>query len=109
MTAYLVGIAQIQDPEGAKVYFQKVGPLVRRAGGRLALRTSIVECLQGDLPASGMTVVAFDSIDAARALYESDSYRRLAAEGASSMAMTTYLAEDPPGAAVSDPEDEVSS
>src|SRR4029453_189271 len=62
------------DPEKAAAYSKESGPSVVRHGGGLLARRGVTEGLQGQGDPERLVVIEFESVDAARAWYDSDDY-----------------------------------
>ncbi len=65
---------QIHDPESFKAYAAKAGPAITAAGGTFLTRGGRVKSLEGWEQAR-ITVIRFDSMDAALACYHGDAYQ----------------------------------
>lgn len=75
--AYLVADVTMNDPERYSEYIKTVPALVAKYGGKYLVRASAVHPLEGDLGISRVTIVEFESMDAARRFYESAEYAPL--------------------------------
>jgi len=82
--AYLVVDVRRTDIEKAAAYSRESGPSVVRHGGRYLARGGATVVLEGDWDPDRLVVIEFDSVEAARAWYESDDYQGIRAlrEGA---------------------------
>ncbi len=77
MAGYIVAVLDIQDAEGFEDYRRRVPETIARFGGRYLVRGGAYERLEGEWEPRRLTIVEFDSRDAARRWYESDEYRPL--------------------------------
>ena len=77
MGAYVIGMSEIHDTEGMNLYRQGVPATIAQYGGRLAVRGSVDEVLEGHLKPNSVVVFEFDSLEDARRWYESPEYRAL--------------------------------
>jgi uncharacterized protein (DUF1330 family) len=75
--AYIVAVLDVRDAERFDEYRRQVPATIERYGGRYLIRGGRYEKLEGDWEPRRLTVVEFDSVDAARRWYESDEYRPL--------------------------------
>jgi uncharacterized protein (DUF1330 family) len=71
---YLVAAIDIRDPQGFDDYRIQVAPLIARYGGRYIVRGGAVTPLEGTAPERRLVIIAFPSIDAARAFYDCADY-----------------------------------
>jgi uncharacterized protein (DUF1330 family) len=74
MSAYVIYLAEILDPEGYLAYRERVEPNILAAGGRYVVRGGDVELLEGTLPAERTVILEFPSRPAVLAWYRSDEY-----------------------------------
>lgn len=74
MAAYLIIDAVTTDPDALARYKAIAGPVVERFGGRYLVRGGTVEPMEGDWDPERIVVVAFPTMDAARAFYRSPDY-----------------------------------
>lgn len=81
MTAYMVILAEIDDPAAFKCYAEAAAKLVAEFGGEyLARGTGDSQCLEGDWPDETRLVVSkWPSIAAARTFWDSDRYSEIRA------------------------------
>lgn len=77
MKAYLVAHIQVRDAEGFEAYRAKVPAVIERFGGRYLIRGGAAHPLEGDWTVPRLVVVEFDSLEAARAFYESPDYQEI--------------------------------
>ncbi len=74
MSGYIVAVLDIQDPEAFEEYRRRVPGTIERYGGRYLVRGGAYEKLEGGWEPRRLTVVEFDSTEAARRWYESEEY-----------------------------------
>ena len=74
MTAFILAIIDVTDPEGFAAYRNLVAPNIAAAGGRYRIRGGAVQVLEGTFQPQRLVMLEFDSREAALAWYESDSY-----------------------------------
>ena len=78
MSAYVVvDVAAIQDAEAYAGYRERVTAGLVAAGGRYLVRGGCVEVLEGGWTPGRLVIVEFESVEAARAWWESPDYRDL--------------------------------
>ena len=76
---YVIFAEKVNDADALNDYVQKAVPTVMQAGGRAVVFTPTVEVVEGEWP--GQTVIVeFDSVEAAKAWYNSDGYKPLIPE-----------------------------
>jgi uncharacterized protein (DUF1330 family) len=75
--AYIVAVLDVREPERFDEYRRQVPATIERYGGRYLIRGGAYEKLEGAWEPRRLTVVEFDSVEAARRWYESDEYRPL--------------------------------
>jgi uncharacterized protein (DUF1330 family) len=73
MPAYVIGEAQITDPEAMKAYGPLIAVAVNKFGGRYLARGARPDVLEGG-PAHNILIIEFDSVDVARQWYASPEY-----------------------------------
>ena len=71
--AYVIFTEAIHDPEGLRAYEQAAMPSVLESGARV-LAVDAGETLEGNWRGDRTVVLEFDSVEAARAWYDSESY-----------------------------------
>ncbi|VAW02201.1 hypothetical protein MNBD_ALPHA01-1980 [hydrothermal vent metagenome] len=79
MTAYMVILAEIDDPEQFRHYVTAAAELVAKSGGEYLVRGGgESQCLEGDWP-DGMRLVIskWPSMERARAFWHSDDYDKI--------------------------------
>jgi uncharacterized protein (DUF1330 family) len=77
MAAYIVAQLKVRDPALFQRYREAVTPLVDRFGGRYRVRGGELDVLEGDWPYPRLTIIEFQSKDAARLFYESHEYQKI--------------------------------
>ena len=77
MAAYIVAQLKVHDPAMFKRYRDAVTPLVDRFGGRYRVRGGELEVLEGDWPFQRLTIIEFQSRNAARVFFDSPEYRKI--------------------------------
>lgn len=77
MKAYLVAHIQVRDAEGFEAYRAKVPAVIERFGGRYLIRGGVAHPLEGDWTVPRLVVIEFDSLEAARAFYDSPDYQEI--------------------------------
>lgn len=74
MTAFIIAIIDVTDPEGFAAYRELVAPTIEAAGGRYRIRGGAVQVLEGAFQPKRMVMLEFASREAALNWYESDAY-----------------------------------
>ena len=77
MAAYIVAQLKVHDPAMFQRYREAVTPLVDRFGGRYRVRGGELDVLEGQWPYPRLTIIEFQSRDAARLFYDSPEYRKI--------------------------------
>lgn len=77
MTALLIAQLEIEDAEAFGAYRDAVPAVVARFGGRYLVRGGAVEVREGDWTVPRLVVIAFDSLERARAFYDSPAYQEI--------------------------------
>ena len=77
MAAYIVAQLKVHDPAAFQRYREAVTPLVDRFGGRYRVRGAEPEVLEGAWPFPRLTIIEFQSRDAARLFYEFAEYQKI--------------------------------
>jgi uncharacterized protein (DUF1330 family) len=73
--AYVIAEVTVTNPETYRVYAPMAAKAVAAAGGTYLARGGRVEALEGPPPAPRYAIVAFDSLDKAKAFYASAAYQ----------------------------------
>jgi uncharacterized protein (DUF1330 family) len=76
--AYVIAEIDVTDAEAFREYAPQVQPSFAPFGGRYVVRGGKTQSLAGDMP-KRVVVLAFDSMDEARAWYDSPQYEALKA------------------------------
>lgn len=76
MSAYIIGLIDVQNTEGYPAYSDQVAATLAPYGGQFLVRGGQPEALEGTAPGR-VVVIAFDSAEQARAWYESEGYARI--------------------------------
>jgi len=74
MAAYLIVNVTVTEPERYAGYVKAVPATIAKYGGRFLTRGGRVEVLEGTYTPRRFVVVEFDSMERARAWWESDDY-----------------------------------
>jgi uncharacterized protein (DUF1330 family) len=74
LTAYVIGEAEITNPEAMKAYGPMVVASVKKHGGKYRARGARPEVLEGG-PAHNILIIEFESAEAARRWYASPEYQ----------------------------------
>ena len=74
---YVVAHLEVTDAEAFDAYRQRVPEVIHRHGGRYLIRGGRVHPLEGDWPVERLVVLEFDSVEKARAFYDSPEYQEL--------------------------------
>lgn len=77
MKGYLVMDAEIIDTEAYAEFAEKVPAAIAAHGGRLLVRTSDLEAIQGDWLPKRIVILEFDSLEAAKGYIASAEYADL--------------------------------
>lgn len=75
MSAYVVGLVEISNPDQYKEYMKHTPRLINQFGGRFIARGGTMDPLEGE-PLPRMVIIEFPSLERARAFYDSPEYRR---------------------------------
>ncbi len=81
------------DPEGIRPYSAGVAATFEPFGGRFIVRGGEVAVLEGEPPKGRLVVIAFDSMDKAKAWYNSAEYEKLKPIRQRSGNSRTYIVE----------------
>ena len=93
MSAYMVALLKVTDPEQLKQYAAAAGEVTAKYGGRYLARGGAKTLLEGDLEEDRLVVIEFKDRASAEAWYNSPEYQaaRKLREGA---AIGTFVAVD---------------
>lgn len=75
--AYFVAEYEVTDRDGMKPYSAQVQSTFEPYGGRFVVRGGGVTSLEGEPVRGGLVVIAFDSVEKAKAWYESPAYGKI--------------------------------
>jgi uncharacterized protein (DUF1330 family) len=75
--AFYIADFEPTDPEGIRPYSARVASTFEPFGGRFIVRGGEVAALEGEGPKGRLVIIAFDSMEKARAWYDSPAYREL--------------------------------
>lgn len=75
MAAYIVVQVDITDAERFAEYRTMVPATLEKYGGRFLVRGGAVETLEGDWQPKRLVVLEFDSVEKAKAWWDSEEYR----------------------------------
>ena len=74
---YIIFTEDVNDPGRMEAYVGKALPTIIESGGRPIAFDPSPQVLEGDWHGPQTVVLEFDSVDAARAWYESDGYQAI--------------------------------
>ena len=74
MPAYVIVDIEVTDPEGYEEYKVPAAATVVASGGRYLVRGGKTEALEGDWQPKRLVVLQFDSVEQAKAWYDSEEY-----------------------------------
>ena len=77
MPAYVIVGIDVTAPESYDEYRRQVLVTMEPYGGRFVVRGGAVEVLEGEWPASRTVVLAFPSVEQAKAWYDSAAYQAI--------------------------------
>jgi len=75
--AYYIAEYELTDPEGIKPYREQVDATFQAYGGRYIARAGEMDRLEGNPPKHRVVIIAFDSLERARAWYNSPEYAKI--------------------------------
>lgn len=79
MAAYVIADVRVTDPVAYDEYKRQVGATLERYGGRFLVRGGKVQTLEGAWEPQRIALLEFESVEQARAWYDSPEYRPLIA------------------------------
>lgn len=97
MPASIVAILDVHDREGMGEYVARVPDSIVRAGGRIALRGHVSAVLEGDIHASRVVVIEFDTLDALYSWWRSSESQELQALRVSASTAWSFVVEEGSG------------
>jgi uncharacterized protein (DUF1330 family) len=75
---YVILTEAIKDPEGMNAYAQAAAPAMGQGGCKILAVDTKPQVVEGSWHGNQTVVLEFDSVDAARAWYESETYQKAA-------------------------------
>lgn len=94
--AYYLAEFELTDPEGIKPYSAQVEATFKPFSGRYIVRGGQVDPKEGDAPLPRIVIIAFDSIEHARAWYDSPEYSKIRPFRQKSGRTNAYIVEGLP-------------
>lgn len=91
--AYYIAEFELTDREGLRPYAEQVESTFAPFSGRYVARGGQMDRLEGDPPNNRMVIIAFDSLDQARAWYHSAEYAKICPIGQRSGQTNAYILE----------------
>lgn len=77
MAAYIIADVRVTDPVAYEEYRRQVAPTLAQYGGRFLVRGGAAMPLEGGWEPNRIVVLEFESVERARAWYESPEYAPL--------------------------------
>jgi len=96
MSAYLVAMVRVHDPETYSKYTALTPDIINKHGGRFIVRGGPVETIEGPEFKDRLVIVEFESAEAMKAFYASDEYQKAIPHRHASAESTFLLAEGIP-------------
>ncbi len=89
MPAYVIALVDVKDLAAYERYKALAPPAIAAVGGKYLVRGGEVTVLEGRHDGRRVVILEFPSLDAARAFYDGEAYRRArdARQGAADMTM----------------------
>lgn len=106
MSAYLVCMVHVDDPETYRKYTARTPALIAKHGGRFLVRGGPVETIEGPEFRDRLVVLEFPSTDSVRTFYGSPEYQEVMQYRTAASDATFLLADGVP-AGVAAPDDKV--
>jgi uncharacterized protein (DUF1330 family) len=106
MSAYLICMVRVNDPEIYKLYTAETPAIIAKYGGRFLVRGGAVENIEGPPFEDRLVVLEFPSKEAVRRFHGSEEYQRIVTHRHRSSESRFLLAEGVPADAVA-PDDRV--
>lgn len=94
--AYYIAEFELTDPEGIKPYREQVDATFERYSGRYIVRAPRVSPLEGNPPSHRLIIIEFDSLEQARAWYNSPEYAKIRPFRQRSGHTNAYIVEGEP-------------
>jgi uncharacterized protein (DUF1330 family) len=88
---YVIFDETINDQAGYEGYLGKAAPTVMQHGGRALVLTEDVEVIEGSWDGKRVVVLEFDSVEAAKAWYNSAEYQAVVGERLAAADCNTIL------------------
>jgi uncharacterized protein (DUF1330 family) len=70
----VIAEVEVSDPANMQKYGEKVPETLAPFDHHYVVRSSKIQALEGEPPKGGVVVIAFDSVEKARAWYDSPAY-----------------------------------
>ena len=96
MSAYLVCLVRVDDPETYRKYTARTPALIAKHGGRFLVRGGDVETIEGPVFQDRLVVLEFPSKDAVRTFYRSPEYQEVMQHRTAASQATFLLADGVP-------------
>ena len=96
MSAYLVCMVRVDDPETYRKYTARTPALIAKYGGRFLVRGGDVETIEGPAFQDRLVVLEFPSKDAVRTFYRSPEYQEVMQHRTAASQATFLLADGVP-------------
>jgi uncharacterized protein (DUF1330 family) len=74
---YIMAEVEVINPDALKEYAAKAPQIEALYGGHYVVRGGKVEALEGEAPKGFLVVIGFDSVEKARAWYDSPEYKAI--------------------------------
>jgi uncharacterized protein (DUF1330 family) len=74
---YIMAEVEVTNPDALKEYAAKAPQIEAAYGGHYVVRGGKVEALEGEAPKGFIVVIGFDSVEKARAWYDSPEYKAI--------------------------------
>ena len=98
---YVIVTEAVKDPDGMRAYGRAAGPTIAQGGASVLAADPNPEVLEGEWHGNQTVVLEFESVEAARAWYESPAYQaavplRHAAADCNAVIVSGFEAPAPP-------------
>ena len=80
MAAYIIFTEDVHDPEALQAYAAKAVPSVLQYGGVPRIASNATEVVEGEWHGQQTVMIEFESVDAAKAWYNSPEYQAVIGE-----------------------------
>lgn len=77
VSAYLVAVIEVHDPESYKRYAERAPETITKYGGRYLIRGAQPDVQEGEWPLDRLVVLEFPDAEAARRFYHSPEYQEI--------------------------------